>query len=361
MNFAYTEEETALGEQARRLLADRVPAALVRAMLEGERADEAMALWREVAELGWPAIAIDEKDGGIGFGRVALCVLAEEIGRALAPLPLLPSIYIAADAIGIAGSAEQRAGWLPRLASGAVVGTTALDPIAPAARLVDGRLHGSVAPVPYAMEAAVAIVSARDGEGTGLFLVDLAQAEVGRTALRTIDDSRPQGRLVFSGAVAERLGDGRLTVERLLSRAAVPVAFEQVGGADACLEMALAFVRERKSFGRLVGSYQAVKHRLADIYVANEIARSNAYYAAWALAADAPELPLAAATARVSATEAYEFAAAETLQLHGGIGFTWEADCHLHYRRSRVLAQALEPIAWWQDRLAHALDRVEAA
>ena len=137
------------------------------------------------------------------------------------------------------------------------------------------------------------------------------------------------------------------------------VAFEQLGGADACLQMTLNYVQQRRTFARLIGSYQAVKHRLADVYVANELARSNAYYAAWALERDAPELALAAATARVSATEAYELASENNIQLHGGIGFTWEADPHLHYRRSRLLAQTLGPLGVWQDRLIKALDQPE--
>jgi alkylation response protein AidB-like acyl-CoA dehydrogenase len=164
--------------------------------------------------------------------------------------------------------------------------------------------------------------------------------------------------LLLQGAAAEKLpGATPAAIATLWDRAAVLVAFEQLGGADACLDMARAYVLERRSFGRVVGSYQAVKHRLVDIYVANELARSNAYYAAWALAEDAPELPLAAAVARVSATEAYEFASRENIQLHGGIGFTWEADPHLHYRRSRLLALALGPLSHWQDKVVVALDQ----
>ena len=357
MNFDYSDEEKALAEQARRFLADRCPSDLVRALLEGERRAESAALWRSVAELGWPAIAVPEDQGGVGFGHVALCALAEEIGRAVAPLPMASSIYLVADALAVGGSAEQRATWLPCLASGEVTGAAALDPVAPPLTFAEGRLSGSVAAVAGGDAASVAIVSARSDAGAGLFLVALDQAEVERVPVRTIDDSRPQARISFAGALAERLGNGGLTVERLLARAAVPIAFEQLGGADACLEMTLAYVRERRSFGRPVAGYQAVKHKLADIHVANQLARANAYYAAWALAADAPELELAAATARVSATEAYEFAAAEAIQLHGGIGFTWEADCHLHYRRSRLLAQMIEPVGWWQDALVRALDR----
>lgn len=359
MNFDYSDEEKLLADQAARFLADRCPSDLVRALLEGGRRDDAAALWRDAVELGWPGVAVAEADGGIGFGHVALCALAEKIGAVVAPVPMVSSIYLATDALAAGGSAGQRAAWLPRLASGEATGAAVIDMAAPLS-VADGRLSGSAAAVAGGGDAAVAIIYARDELGEGLFVATLDDPVIERSAVCTIDDSRPHARLTFTGAPVERLGDGHLTAERLLARAAVPVAFEQIGGADACLAMALAFVRERKSFGRPVASYQAIKHRLADIYAANELARSNAYYAAWALAADAPELELAAATARVSATEAYEFAAAEAIQLHGGIGFTWEADCHLHYRRSRVLAQMIEPIGWWQDALVRALDR-EAA
>ena len=357
MNFDYSDDEKALAEQARRFLSNRSPPELNRALLEGGRSDDALQLWHEAAALGWPAIAIAEADGGIGFGHVALCALAEEIGRAAAPLPMISSIYLGADALAAGGSLAQRATWLPLLAAGEVTATAAIDSIAPGVTFAAGGLDGTVAPVPDGMNASIAIVSAHDGEGTGLFVVSLNEPGVSRAPVRTLDDSRPNARIRFDKVPAERLGDGALSAERLLVRAAVPTAFEQLGGADACLAMALDFVRERKTFGRPVASYQAVKHRLADIYVANEIARSNCYYAAWALAGDTPELELAAATARVSASEAYEFAAAESLHLQGGIGFTWEADCHLHYRRSRALSQLIEPIGWWQDRLVLALDR----
>jgi alkylation response protein AidB-like acyl-CoA dehydrogenase len=274
---------------------------------------------------------------------------------------MMGSIYLAADAIAVGGSAAQREAWLPRLASGEIIGTAAVEPGEPTLRLVDGRLEGRVAPLLWGSQAAVAVVNARDGNRNNLFLVDLAQDTVTRDRLNTIDDSRPQAALSFAGAHAEPLGANGLDADRLLLRAAVPVAFEQLGGAEACFRAAINFVSERRTFGRPIGSYQAIKHRLADMYVNIELARSNAYYAAWALSANSDELPVAAATARVSATEAYEFAAAETIQLHGGIGFSWEADCHLHYRRSRVLAQAIGSLAWWQDRLVRALDRLEAA
>jgi alkylation response protein AidB-like acyl-CoA dehydrogenase len=141
----------------------------------------------------------------------------------------------------------------------------------------------------------------------------------------------------------------------VLAGAAVLVAFEQIGGADACFEMARAFAMERRTFGRIIASYQAIKHKLVDIYVKTEIARSNAYFAAWALSEDRAELAAAAAAARLSATEAFEFASAENIQIHGGMGFTWEADPHLYYRRSRSLALGLGPVAVWQRSLMQAL------
>jgi alkylation response protein AidB-like acyl-CoA dehydrogenase len=354
MNFDYSDEERALADQARRLLAERAPPAMIRALLEGEGREPATALWTEVSALGWPAVAIPEEHGGLGFGHVALCALAEEIGRATAPLPMLPSIYLAAEAIAIGGSPAQKARWLPRIAAGEIVATAI---VGDNVRVADdaGRLTLPATLAPFGGEASLAVVAGRDGA----WLVDFDQPGIERSPVRTIDQSLPCAMVACDRVVAEPLES--IDAERILARAAVLVAFEQIGGADACLDMALGYVRERRTFGRVIGSYQAVKHRLADIYVANQLARSNAYYAAWALAADAPQLPLAAATARVSATAAYELAARENIQLHGGIGFTWEADCHLHYRRSRMLAQIIEPIDAWNRRLAAALDREGAA
>lgn len=360
MNFDYSEEEYAFADQARRLLADKAPLSLVRALLEGEGASQADALWSEVSALGWPAVAISEKYGGLGFGHVALCALAEEIGRALAPLPMLPSMYLAAEALSLAGTEDQKERWLPSLASGEVIGTALVDTNSVTLTAKGGMLYGTVMPVAYGDVAGVAIIAARQdkSEECDLYVVDMMTVGLKAERLKTIDDSLPHALLHFEGVSAEFLGGKKngSMVDSILLRAAVLISFEQLGGADACLEMAKSYVQERQTFGRVIGSYQAIKHRLADMYAANELARSNAYYGAWALASDAPELALAAATARVSSTEAYEFAASENIQLHGGIGFTWEADCQLHYRRSRMLAQIVQPVAYWHDRLCQALD-----
>ncbi len=201
-------------------------------------------------------------------------------------------------------------------------------------------------------------------EGPGLFLVDLAASGVTRETVATLDPTRSVARLGFEGAPCERLGDpgeGAQMLSAILDRAAVLFAFEQVGGADRCLEMARAYALERYAFGRVIASYQAIKHKLADMYVKTELARSNAYYGAWALATDAAELPEAAAAARISASAAYDFAAKENVQTHGGMGFTWEVDCHLHLRRSRQLGLALGGPPVWRERLVRRLERRNAA
>ena len=205
---------------------------------------------------------------------------------------------------------------------------------------------------------------AKEGGQPGLFLVDLAGAGVTRETLKTLDPTRGAARLTFAGAPAERLGEageGLALVEQVLDRAAVLLAFEQVGGADRCLEMAKDYALERYAFGRPIGSYQAIKHKLADIYVKNELARSNAYYGAWALNTGAAELPMAAAAARIAACEAFWFAAKENIQTHGGIGFTWEMDCHLFYRRARQLGLVAGGAKGWKERLVSQLERRNAA
>ncbi len=182
--------------------------------------------------------------------------------------------------------------------------------------------------------------------------------------MRTLDPTRDHARLRFDGAPAEPLGvagEGWRTIEAVQDRAAVLTAFEQVGGADRALEMARDYALERFAFGRQIGSFQAIKHMLADMYVSATLARSNAYWAAWALSTDAGELPEAAATARVSATQAFQHCAKNNIQVHGGMGFTWQFDCHLYYRRSNLLALSLGSLSTWEDKLVDRLRKKNAA
>jgi acyl-CoA dehydrogenase len=370
MNFDFSDELKQLRDQARRFLAEQSSISVVRHVMDGGAA-YAAALWTGVSEMGWIGAAIPEQFGGAGLGYEGLCVLAEEVGRTVAPIPFASSAYLAAEAILLAGSNAQKRRVLPKLADGSAIGCFALaegsgnpDPSSVRLRAVGGRLTGSKWPVMDGGVADFAIVVARDESSEiALYLVELAAATVNRRNLTTVDPSRNQARIEFAGTDAEKLdaATGWPVVQRLLERAAILIAFEQVGGADACLDMARGYAQERYAFGRPIGSFQAIKHKLADVYVANELARSNAYYGAWALSADAAELPLAAASARVSATEAFQLASKENIQTHGGVGFTWDVDCHLFYRRSKQLALAIGAAPYWKHRLVELIETRNAA
>jgi alkylation response protein AidB-like acyl-CoA dehydrogenase len=353
VNFDFPDELKQLREQARKFLRERCPATTARRVLESDEPYD-RALWQEIAAMGWTGAAIPEEYGGVGLGHLAVCVLAEEIGYALAPLPFASSVYLAGEAILRFGTDAQKQAWLPKLATGETIGTFAhaerpglVDVRKLDTTVADGKLTGAKVPVPDGDSADIAVVTARGG---ALYIVELNGPGVAREDVATIDASRKQARLTFTAAPAERLSDGG-DVRALLDRAAVMMAFEQVGGAQAALDMARDYALERYAFGRQIGSFQAIKHKLADVYVAVELARSNAYYGAWALSKDAMELPVAASLARIAATEAGWQAAKENIQTHGGMGFTWAFDCHLHYRRAKMLGLTLGSAREWKHRL----------
>ena len=377
MNFDFSDDQKQLRDEARRFLAAKCPPKAVRAVLDGEVTYD-RALWQGLAEMGFLGVAIPEAYGGTGAGHLELCVIAEEMGRALAPVPFASSLYLAAEFIMAGGSEAQKQTYLPKIASGASIGTFAgvegvgaLTPRSIRAGVAHGhgRLSGTKIPVPDGDIADFAVVAARlpaedRGRGIGLFLVDLGGPGVTRRALANIDPTRGQAEIVFSDAPAEPLGaggDGWSLLTHVLDRAAVLLAFEQIGGADRALEMGRDYALERIAFGRPIGSFQAIKHMLADMYVAATLARSNAYYGAWALSTGAADLPEAAATARVSATQAFQLCAKNNIQVHGGMGFTWAFDCHLYYRRSNALALALGGQHYWEDRLIERLRARNAA
>jgi alkylation response protein AidB-like acyl-CoA dehydrogenase len=371
MNFDFSPDQKALRDQARKFLSEHASSARVRRILDTDTPYDA-ELWRGMAEMGWTGTTIPEQYGGAGFGHLELCVLAEELGRAVAPAPFASTIYLATEALLLAGSEAQKRRWLPKIAAGEVIGCFAYaeGPEAPAADALTAAVRGGVltgtkAPVVDGDVADFAVVAAQGDGGASLYLVDLRGAGVRRTPLRTVDPTRSVAEIAFAGAPAEPLGQpgqGAALVERLLDRAAVLVAFEQVGGGQAALDMAREYAVGRFAFGRPIASFQAIKHKLADMYVAVELARSNAYYGAWALSTDAPDLPVAAAAARVSASEAYFHAAKENIQTHGGMGFTWEFDCHLHYRRAKLLGLMLGGVPRWKDLLIGRIEtRTETA
>jgi acyl-CoA dehydrogenase len=365
LDFDFSDEQKALQSHARRFFEANCPRETVRGVLDGDKTyDE--ALWRSIVQMGFLGTAIPEAYGGLGLGYLELCAIAEEFGRSLAPVPFSSSIYMAAEMLLNSGNDAQKQTWLPKLAAGEAIGTVAIaegvGALAPdqiAATIVGGRLNGEKRPVADGTVADFAIIAARAGPGdagpVSLHLVDLHQPGVQRAAISTIDPTRGHASLRFSNALAEPLGetasDAWPMIERVFDRAAVLFAFEQIGGADRALEMARDYALERRAFGRPIGSFQALKHMLADMYVSATLARSNAYYAAWALSTDAPELPQAAAAARISATQAFQHCAKNNIQVHGGMGFTWEFDCHLYYRRSNLLALALGGQSHWEDRL----------
>ncbi|MBB1091697.1 acyl-CoA/acyl-ACP dehydrogenase [Rhodopseudomonas palustris] len=375
MNFDFSDDQKQLRDQARRFLAEKCPPKAVRAVLEG-KADYDRELWKGLAEMGFLGVAIPEEFGGAGAGHLELCVIAEELGRVLAPVPFASTVYVAAEALLIAGSDEQKQTWLPKISSGEAIGTLALfegagNPSPQAIKVAanGGTISGVKKPVADGAIADFAIVAARTGTSgretdISLFVVDLKAGGVDAKALASVDPSRQQAVLTFNGAKAEPLGaanEGWSILSRVLDRAAVLIAFEQVGGSDRALEMGRDYALDRIAFGRPIGSFQAVKHILADMYVSATLARSNCYYGAWALSTDAAELSEAAAAARISATQAFQHCSKQNIQVHGGMGFTWEFDCHLYYRRSNALALALGSQSYWEDQLIDRMRQKNAA
>ncbi len=371
MNFEFSEEQDLLREQAQGFLAEHCPASVVRRILEGDESYDA-TLWKKVAEMGWTATVIPEEYEGLGLTYLELSVIAEELGRVLAPLPFSSSIYLATEAILRAGSDEQKQKYLPELASGNAIGCFALGEAAGQATpgslqtKYDGSLTGGKIPVADGDVAnfAVVVAAASGGDGASAYLVDLDQPSISRETVSTIDPSRSHAKLTFNGAHAELLGkegEGWALTQDVLNRAAVLFAWEQVGGAETALNMAKEYAMGRFAFGRPIATFQAIKHKLANAYVKNTLARSNCYYGAWAISTNADELPIAAATARVSAIQAYYFASKENIQTHGGMGFTWEFDCQFPYRRSKLLATNIGSEAAWQDKLITAIEANKAA
>ncbi len=350
MNFDLSDEQKMLAEQARGLLAERVPFDHLRKLIDAS-AEWDEPLWRELGEMGFLGANIPEEFGGLGLSELDLAMISQELGRINAAVPFASSVVLAADAIRLAGSEAQKAEWLPRLATGEVVGCFAYaegpgDLLGRAVRIDGGKLNGTKAPVADAGVASIAVVQA----GEALALVRLDDPGITCTRLDSFDQLRPHYRLDFADAGAELLPRGG-QIETLFDRAAVQAAFEAVGASEACLSMARDYAMERQMFGRPLAGYQAIKHKLADVAVAVEMARSNAFYAGWA-AGEAPgELPAAAAAARLTAISAFEIGARENLQVHGGIGYTFEANCHFYYRRERTHAIALGNREHWAERL----------
>jgi alkylation response protein AidB-like acyl-CoA dehydrogenase len=349
MDFELSEDQLALQAAARSLLDDRADHQRVRKHLSSGQPFDA-DLWQAMAEQGWLGVALPESQGGIGMSWVEAAVLLEQIGRHTAPVPFLPSLL----ALTVLASAEQGpTDWLADLAAGERIGCVAWNrhPGAVTAIEADGRwsLSGRIGPVEGAAVADVAVVATAGG----VFAVDLAT--VGRPlAEPAMDGTRVLSWLTFADAPAVLLEGDRLAAD-LLDRGAVGACAELLGGASQVLEMTAQYAKDRVQFDQPIGSFQAVKHRCADMVVDVEGMRSSTWYGAWAIAAGEPDASLAASTAKVWCSDAAKRVMASGLQVHGGIGFTWEHDLHLYMKRSQFAGLSYGDAAFHRDRVADVL------
>jgi alkylation response protein AidB-like acyl-CoA dehydrogenase len=357
MNFAFTAEQVELKREARRFLSTHRDAE-----------------WRHVArELGWASLVVPEGHGGAGLGWIELVALAEEAGRVLTSLPLLSTVALATGALLEGGDDAQRAALLPRIARGDATATLAFaeeplgDPfaIATVARpdTTGYELSGEKRYVLDGHAADVLLVTARTPgtagqDGVATFVVEAGAAGLERERVPTMDSTRSLAVVKLNGVRVgrdARVGDGA-TLRRALDRAAVVLAAESLGGAERCLEMAIEHAKSRVQFERPIGSFQAIRHKLADMLMAVETARSAAYYAACVAASrEDPELATAAPLAKAYCTEAFFRCANESVQIHGGIGFTWEHEAHLYLKRARGSLALLGSPAADRERLARVM------
>jgi len=367
VDYELSDDQLALQEAARALLDGECTTERVRQVAAGERhLDD--ALWKAMAEQGWTAVEVPAEQGGLGFGLVEVAVLCEQLGRHLAPVPFLGTVLalgalsaaldtgaVAPDA---AVGADAVAGWLGRLAAGDAVGAVAWSAAADAVTAhgePDGaaRLAGRADPVLYGPEADIVVVPARGADGTAC-LYAVAAGERRPAAEPAMDRTRSLAWMDFDATPAVALG-GAGAAGALLDRAAAAASAEMLGAAAAALEMTVQYAKDRVQFGRPIGSFQAVKHRCADMLVDVEGMRSAAYYAAWAVGAGAPDADAAASAAKVWCSDAARRVMASALQVHGGIGFTWEHDLHLFLKRSQLDQVSFGDAPWHRERLASLL------
>jgi alkylation response protein AidB-like acyl-CoA dehydrogenase len=355
MNFEFTDDQRAIKRTAHEFLAERYRPELVRELAADERGFTD-AQWQAVAELGWPGVIVSEADGGLGLGVVELIVIEEELGYALAPTPLL-STASAALVLAAAGSPEQRQRWLPALAGGDVLGALAVwdergapPPGGSTVRVhSDGTLTATLLAVPDAAGAGVFVVAGADDVH---FVVDAGASGIEISPQAPLDPTRKLARVSFSATPAEPLtgGDGA-AVARAYATIATAMAAESVGVGQRTMEMAVAYAKDRKQFGRPIGSYQAVSHRCAQMLLEIEGARSLTYGAAWALDHDHDTALRAASMAKAYAGDAGYRVSASALQVHGGIGFTWEHDLHFFLKRAVANAHSFGDARWHRERV----------
>jgi len=355
MDFAFSSDQQLLKNSARAFLDEHCKPATVRSLWDDPRG-ESEGLWKEMAQLGWLGLSLPEVHGGSGLGMVETAILLEELGRAAYPGPYLPTI-LAATGIGEAGTDAQKRRWLPAIATGDARATIAFldadfDWSPGAVRTCAERtpqgwaLTGDKRYVPWAHVANVLLIPAVAPEGLTVFLVEPSARGLGLSPVAGMDlatrwvhvrlDQVP----VASDAVLGTVGAGAALLGGLLRRGAVGAAAEMLGAARRCLDMSVAYAKVREQFGQPIGSFQAIRHKCAEMLLEVENSHSATYYAAWALDAAAEDQELAASVAKAYVGDAARKVCGESIQVHGGIGFTWEYDLHLYFKR----AKALEPM-----------------
>lgn len=349
MTLVFTEEHAALRDSVRAFLEDKSPEPEVRRLAETAEGYDP-EVWKQMsAMLGLPGLIVPEELGGTGAGYAELGIVLEEMGRSLLPAPFFSTAVLGVSALLLSGDGEAQKKYLPAIADGDLRATLAVaegDDVwsesairTTATRSGDGWvLDGGKDFVLDGATAELILVAARTEEGLGLFAVESGAAGLSRTPLETLDLTRRQARLAFASTPATLVGetgDGARVIAEVLDRALVALAAEQVGGAQKVLEMAVDYARTRVQFGRQIGSFQAIKHRCADMLIDVERAKAATYQALWAVDHEPAEVPLAAGLAKAFCSEAYFDAASSNIQVHGGIGYTWEHPAHLYFRRAK--------------------------
>ena len=349
MNFAFTEEQDELRKTVRAFLDSKSPETAVREQMETETGFDP-AVWSQMGEqMGLQGLAIPEEFGGSGYTFTELGIVLEEMGRALLCAPYFSTVVLAANTLLQSGDDAAKQEFLPGIASGETVATLAFTE--PSGKWdeagitmeatgsgSDWKLNGTKMFVLDGNTASLIIVAARTGAGVSLFTVAGDAAGLTRTNLSTMDQTRKQSKLEFSDTPAKLLGTdgaGWDTLSTVLDLAAVGLSAEEVGGAQKVLEMAVEYAKVRVQFGRPIGSFQAIKHKCADMLLEVESAKSAAYYGMWCASEMNDELPSVASLSKAYCSEAYFHATAENIQIHGGIGFTWEHPAHLYFKRAK--------------------------
>ena len=377
MDFGFSEEQEMLRKSARDFLAKESPMTYVRQMMEDERGFTD-AQWKKMAELGWMGLILPEQYGGAGLDFVDLVVVLEEMGRVVLPGPFFSTAVLGGVALLTGGSTAQKERYVPRLAAGDLRVTLAqLEPSArwdaegiglEARKAADGyKLSGTKLFVPDAHVADLLVVAGRapgskGTEGVSLFLVDSKSPGVAITLLKTMDQTRKLCEVevkdvsVPADRVLGEPGQGWKLLEQILDRGKVGICAEMCGGAARVLEMSVEYAKVREQFGRPIGSFQAIQHKCANMLVEVESSKSATYYAAWAVANDVAEAPLAAAMAKAYCSDAYRMVSGEGIQIHGGIGFTWEHDMHLYFKRAKWGETTLGDAVFHRERVAQALE-----